>query len=312
MPPEGSKGNAGAPAREVLRRLRWPLAHRLGVHTAGDERSLYRGPGIEYADVREYQPSEDARLIDWNLTARSDRPFVRESHQERGLDVWLLVDASRSLDWGTARALKRDAARELVELVTMLLSRHGSRVGAIVFDNQVRCVFPLRGGRQGRLQLMSRIEAQRAVTETTGRTSLAETLKDAARLVTRPSLIIVISDFLVEPGWQRPLKALSIRHDVVAARVSDPRESDLPPIGIVTFEDPETGRQVEVDTGNRKLRARFRAAAADRRDTLIADVRSARAQLFEVSTAEPVVNQLIAYLRVRQAMRGGLARKGTR
>ncbi|HEV1997644.1 MAG TPA: DUF58 domain-containing protein [Candidatus Dormibacteraeota bacterium] len=312
LPPEGPGLRADEPAREVLRRLRWPLAHRLGVHTAGDERSRFRGPGIEYADVREYQPSEDARLIDWNLTARSDRPFVRESHQERGLDVWLLVDASRSLDWGTTRALKRDAAREMVDLVTMLLSRHGSRVGAIVFDNQVRRVFPLRGGRQGRLHLMARIEAQRAAREVSGRTDLVATLKDAARLITRPSLVIVISDFLVEPGWQRPLKALSIRHDVVAARISDPREGDLPPIGIVTFEDPETGRQVEVDTSSKKLRARFRAAAVGRRDSLIADIRTARAQILEISTAEPVVNQLIAYLRVRQAMRGGLARKGVR
>lgn len=312
MPPEGSNRRPDEPAREVLRRLRWPLAHRLGVHTAGDERSPFRGPGIEYADVREYQSSEDARLIDWNLTARSDRPFVRESHQERGLDVWLLVDGSRSLDWGTTRALKRDAAREMVDLTTMLLSRHGSRVGAIVFDNQVRRVFPLRGGRQGRLHLMSRIEAQPATQATSGRTDLTTTLRDAARLITRPSLIIVISDFLVEPGWQRPLKSLSIRHDVVAARISDPREGDLPSIGIVTFEDPETGRQVEVDTTSRKLRERFRAAAAERRASLVADIRSARAQLLEISTAEPVVNQLIAYLRVRQAMRGGLARRGVR
>jgi uncharacterized protein (DUF58 family) len=312
LAPEKSRPRTDEPAREVLRRLRWPLAHRLGVHTAGDERSLFRGPGIEYADVREYQASEDARLIDWNLTARSDRPYVREAHQERGLDVWLLVDASRSLEWGTHRALKRDAAREMVDLVTMLLARHGSQVGAIVFDNQVRRVLPLRGGRQGRLQLMTRIEAQRAVTETTGRTDLATTLKDAARLITRPSLIIVISDFLVEPGWQRPLKALAIRHDVVAAHITDPREGDLPPIGIVTFEDPETGRQVEVDTSSRKLRERFRLAAAARRDNLVADIRGARAQLLEISTAEPVVIQLIAYLRSRQALRGGLARKGVR
>src|ERR1700694_4646137 len=132
LAPERPRPRADEPPREVLRRLRWPLAHRLGVHTAGDERSLYRGPGIEYADVREYQPAEDARLIDWNLTARSDRPYVRESHQERGLDVWLIVDGSRSLGWGAVRRLTKDAAREMVDLVTMLLARHGSQVGAIV------------------------------------------------------------------------------------------------------------------------------------------------------------------------------------
>ena len=284
--------------------MRWPLSHRLGVHTAGDERSRYRGPGIEYADVREYQPSEDARLIDWNLTARSDRPYVRESHQERGLDVWLLVDGSRSLDWGTVRSLKKDAARDLVDLLTLMLARHGSRVGAIVFDTQMRRVFALTGGREGRLKLMSRVEAERDAASVPGRTNLATTLERAGRLIRRPSLVLVISDFLVDDGWQHHLKALSLRHEVVAVHVSDPREHDLPSIGIVTFEDPETGSQLEVDTTSRKLRERYRVAAAAKRARLLSELRSARAQVLEVSTAEPVINQLIAYLRVRQVMRG--------
>ena len=304
MPPEVVPGGRQAPGREALRRLRWPLYHRLGVHTAGDERSRYRGPGIEYADVREYQPAEDARLIDWNLTARSDRPYVRESHQERGLDVWLLVDASRSLDWGTVRSLKKDAARDLVDLLTLMLARHGSRVGAIVFDTDMRRVFPLTGGREGRLKLMSRVDAERANSGAGGRTNLASTLERASRLIKRPSLVLVISDFLVDDGWQHHLKALALRHDVVAVRVSDPRESDLPSIGIVTFEDPETGSQLEVDTTNRKLRERYRVAAANKRAGLLSELRAARAQVLEVSTAEPVINQLIAYLRVRQVMRG--------
>jgi len=282
------------------------------VHTAGDERSRYRGPGIEYADVREYQPAEDARLIDWNLTARSDRPFVRESHQERGLDVWLLVDGSRSLDWGTVRALKKDAARELVDLLTLMLARHGSRVGAIVFDTEMRRVLALSGGREGRLKLMSRVESERNRSSADGRTDLATTLQRAGRLIRRPSLVLVISDFLVDDGWQHHLKALSLRHDVVAVRVSDPRESDLPSIGIVTFEDPETGSQLEVDTTNRKLRERYRVAATRKRAGLLAELRAARAQVLEVSTAEPVINQLIAYLRVRQVMRGRKAPGRTR
>ncbi|HEY8739074.1 MAG TPA: DUF58 domain-containing protein [Candidatus Dormibacteraeota bacterium] len=292
--------------------MRWPLAHQLGVHTAGDERSRFRGPGIEYADVREYQSSEDARLIDWNLTARSDRPFVRESHQVRGLDVWLVLDASRSLDWGTSRALKRTAAMELVDLLTLLLARHGGRVGGIVFDTELRRVLAPTGGRHGRLQLMARIEAESAAATAPGRTDLASTLERAGRLIRRPSLVIVISDFLVQPGWQRPMKALSVRHDVVAAQVSDPREGNIPAIGVVTFEDPETGAQVEVDTGSRRFRERYSNAAEAQRGRLRADLRTARAQLFEVSTAEPVVNQLIAYLQARQAKRGGLSRGRTR
>ena len=305
-PPEASRRRQSAP-RDVLRRLRWPLAHRLGTHTAGDERSRYLGPGVEYADVREYGPGDDARLIDWELTARSDRPYVRLSHQERGLDVWLLVDTSRSLDWGTTRMLKREAALELVDLTTILLARHGGRVGAIVFDTEMRKVFAPRGGRQGRLWLLSRLEAESATTGEIGRTDLAAALHRAARLIRRPSLVIIISDFLADPGWEQPMKTLSLRHDVVAARVSDPREGEIPAIGVVTFEDPETGRQVDIDTGNKRLRERYRQAAAEQRLQLLADLRKSRAQLLEISTAEPVIGQLIGYLRGRQAMRGRIA-----
>jgi uncharacterized protein (DUF58 family) len=301
------RGRRAPAGREVLRRLRWPLTHRLGTHSAGDERSRYLGPGVEYADVREYEPSEDARLIDWNLTARSDRPFIRQSHQERGLDVWLVVDASRSLDWGTSRVLKREAVQELVELLTILLARHGGRVGAIIFDAELRRIFALKGGRHGRLWLLSRIEAETAATGTSGHTDLATVLQRAARLIRRPSLVIVTSDFLVESGWQLPMKSLALRHDVVAARVSDPRESEIPAIGIVTFEDPETGAQVEVDTTSKRLRQRYRAAAAEQRARLLADLRSSRAQLLEISTSEPVITQLIGYLRTRQATRVQLA-----
>jgi uncharacterized protein (DUF58 family) len=290
-----------------LRRLRWPLTHRLGTQSAGDERSRYLGPGVEYADVREYEPSEDARLIDWNLTARSDRPFIRQSQQERGLDVWLVVDASRSLDWGTSRVLKREAVQELVELLTILLARHGGRVGAILFDSRLRRIFPLRGGRHGRMWLMSKIEVETMATGASGQTDLASALRRAGRLIRRPSLVIVISDFLVDADWQQPMKALALRHDVVAARVSDPRESDIPAIGIVTFEDAETGVQVEVDTSSKGLRQRYRVAAVEKRARLLADLRSCRAQLLEITTSEPVINQLVAYLRARQATRGRLA-----
>ncbi|MFN2465490.1 MAG: DUF58 domain-containing protein [Candidatus Dormibacteria bacterium] len=309
MPPEGGNLAADDPAREALRRLRWPLVHHLGVHAAGDERSRYRGPGIEYADVREYQPSEDARLIDWNLTARSDRPFVRESDQERGLDAWLIIDSSCSLNWGTTRALKWTAAMELVELLTLLLARHGGRVGGIVFDTRLRRILALTGGRRGRLKLISRIAAEPPTPGDGGRTDLASVLRHAGRVIRRPSLVIVISDFLVEPGWQQPLKALALRHDVVAARVFDPREVDIPAIGVVTFQDAETGRQIEVDTGNRKFRQRYHDAALKQRQRLTADLRRARAQLLEVETAEPVIGQLIRFLQSRQRLRGGRALK---
>ena len=282
----------------VLRRLRWPVAQRLGVHAWGDERSRLTGPGVEYADVREYQWGEDARLIDWNLTARSDHPYVRESHPDRGLDVWLLVDTSRSLDWGTAYSLKRDVAAELVAAATLLLSRHGNRVGAILFDTELRRVFAPRAGRTGRLGLLARLESERSQPGRSGmRTDLAQTLARAADLIGRRSLVLVVSDFLVETGWQKPLRALGLRHEVVAVRISDPREGEIPDVGVVVLEDPETGAQMEVDTGDRRLRERYRRAAAEQRSRLLADFRRARATVLELTTAQPLLPQLLSWLR---------------
>jgi uncharacterized protein (DUF58 family) len=303
MPPDHSDERAREHSRQVLRRVRWPVARRLGVHPWGDERSRLRGPGIEYSDVREYQHGEDARLIEWNLSARSDRLFVREAQPERGLDVWLVVDASRSLDWGTALCLKREAAHELAGAASLLLTRHGNRVGAIVFDAGLSRTLPLTAGRSGRLALMARLTAETAAPAAPGATNLAGALVRTGQLLRRPSLVIVISDFLVAPGWERAMKALSLRHEVVAARISDPREADLPAIGVVHFEDPETGMQLEVDTTNAKLRERYRLAAAEQRRQLLASLGRAGAATLEISTGEPVLTQLVAFLRRRQLER---------
>jgi uncharacterized protein (DUF58 family) len=300
MPADG-EGRERRYSNAVLRRLRWPVARRLGVHAWGDERSRRMGPGVEYADVREYQWGEDARLIDWNLTARSDRPFVRESHPDRGLDVWLIVDTSRSLDWGTTYSLKRDVAAELLAAATLLLSRHGNRVGAILFDSELRRVLAPRAGRTGRLGLLARLESESARPSGDGkRTDLARTLARAGDLIRRPSLVLVVSDFLVEAGWQRPMRALSIRHELVAVRISDPREGELPDVGVVVLEYPETGAQIEVDTSGRGLRDRYRAAAGEQRRRLLADLRRAGVSALELTTAEPVLPQLVAYLRRRE------------
>ena len=304
MPREDEAVRSRRYTAAVMRRLQWPVARRLGVHAWGDERSRLTGPGIEYAVVREYQWGEDARLIDWNLTARSDRPFVRESHPDKGLDVWLVVDTSRSLDWGTALSLKRDQASELGGAAAMLLSRHGNRVGAIVFDTDLRRVFAPRAGRAGRLGLLAALDADAGRPGREGRTDLAHVLTRAGGLIRRRSLVILVSDFLVDPGWQRPLHTLAQRHEVVAARISDPREGEIPNVGVVMFEDPETGVQLEVDTGNAGLRERYRGAALEQRRRLLAEIRRAGASSLEITTAEPFLPQLVAYLRRRQSRRG--------
>jgi len=279
---------------EALRRVRWPILKRLGFHAWGDERSVTRGPGVEYAESREYEYGEDARTIDWNLSARSDRVFVRESNPDRGLDAWLIVDASASLDWGTALMLKREAAIDMASAASTLIARHGSRVGAIVFDANVRRILPPVAGRRGRLHLVGGLDADMAAAPNGAATALAAALWQAVKVIRRPGLLVVISDFIAE---------------LVAARVTDPTELSIPDVGVVTFEDPETGSQLQVDTSDRRLRERFALAAAEQSRRISSDLKRARAVEFRITTGLPFVPQLIDYLRRRTAevnRRGGM------
>jgi uncharacterized protein (DUF58 family) len=310
LPPDIASGIA---VDDLLRRARWPVLRRLGFHPGGDERSAFRGTGLEYSDVREYQAGDDPRTIEWNITARSDRPYVRESLPDRGLDAWLLMDISRSLDWGTARCLKRQLALEFSTIVGQLLIGRGNRVGALLFDERVRAIIPPSAGRTALLQLIARIEratdgaqfpSPSGGGQGGGSTDLARALTEAGRLIRRPSLIVILSDFMTPAGWQQPLSALALRHEVIAALITDPREHDIPDVGVVTFEDPESGRQILVDTGSAALRARFQDAADDQRETLRNDLVRARTSVAELSTAAEVVPQLVAFIKQREAQRG--------
>ncbi|HEX9095156.1 MAG TPA: DUF58 domain-containing protein [Candidatus Dormibacteraeota bacterium] len=300
MPPDVASGLA---VDDLLRRARWPVLRRLGFHPGGDERSSFRGTGLEYSDVREYQAGDDPRTIEWNITARSDRPYVRESLPDRGLDAWLLVDVSRSLDWGTARCLKRQLALEFSAVVGQLLIGRGNRVGALLFDERVRAIMPPSAGRSALLQLIARME-RAAEHPAEGSTDLGRALIEAGRLIRRPSLIIILSDFMTPAGWQQPLSALALRHEVIAALVTDPREGEIPDVGVVTFEDPESGRQILVDTRSVALRARFQDAAETQRETIRDDLMRARTAVAELSTAAEVVPQLVAFIKQREAQRG--------
>ncbi|TMF98048.1 MAG: DUF58 domain-containing protein [Chloroflexi bacterium] len=317
LPPDAIAG--GLAVDQLLRRSRWPVLRRLGFHPGGDERSSMRGAGLEYSDVREYQAGDDPRTIEWNITARSDRPYVRESLPDRGLDAWLLVDVTRSLDWGTARCLKRQLALEFAAVVGQLLIGRGNRVGALLFDDRVRSIIPPSAGRTALLQLIARME--RATDGQTpsaveggqgaGPTDLGRALAEAGRLIRRPSMMVLISDFMTPGGWQQPLSALAIRHEVVAVWITDPREGEIPDVGVVTFEDPESGEQILVDTRSAHLRARFQQAAAAQRGTIRADLLRARAAVAEMSTAAELVPQLVAFIKQREAQRSGrLARVG--
>jgi uncharacterized protein (DUF58 family) len=279
------------------------VLRRLGFHPGGDERSSLRGAGIEYSDVREYQAGDDPRTIEWNVTARSDRPFVRESLPDRGLDAWLLIDVTRSLDWGTARCLKRQLAVEFAATAGRLLSGRGNRVGALLFDERVRAILPPSSGRTALLQLIARVQRE-SQSPAGGTTDLARAMTEAGRLIRRRSLLIVMSDFMSADGWQRPLTTLAVRHEVVAVWITDPRERDIPDVGVVTFEDPEGGQQILVDTRDARLRARFQAAADEQREAIRTDLHGARAAVAELSTAAELVPQLIRFLKQREAQRG--------
>src|SRR3989441_6435865 len=300
----------GVAVDQLLRRSRWPVLRRLGFHPGGDERSSLRGAGLEYSDVREYQAGDDPRTIEWNITARSDRPYVRESLPDRGIDAWLLVDITRSLDWGTARCLKRQLALEFSAVVGQLLIGRGNRVGALLFDDRVRSIIPPSAGRTAFLQLIARME-RAAETPAGGPTDLGRALAEAGRLIRRPSMMVLLSDFMTPGGWQQPLSALAIRHEVVAVWITDPRERGIPDVGVVTFEDPESGEQILVDTRSAHLRARFQEAAGLQRGTIRADLLRARAAVAAMSTDAELGAQLVAFIKQREAQRmGRLARVG--
>ena len=285
-----------------MRRSRWPVLRRLGFHPGGDEQSRFRGVGIEYSDVREYQAGDDPRSIEWNITARSDRPYVRESLPDRGLDAWMLIDVTRSLDWGTARCLKRQLGLEFAATVGQLLTARGNRVGALLFDERVRAIIPPLSGRSALLRLVAWVE--RAAQDPGGATDLRRALTEAGRLIRRPSLMIVITDFMTADGWQQPLSSLSIRHELIAAWITDPREREIPDVGVVTFEDPENGQQILVDTGDARLRLRFKSAADAQREAIRNDLRRARAAIAELTTGAEIVPQLVRFIKQREAQRG--------
>jgi len=290
------------PVDELMRRARWPVLRRLGFHPGGDEQSRFRGVGIEYSDVREYQAGDDPRSIEWNITARSDRPYVRESLPDRGLDAWMLIDVTRSLDWGTARCLKRQLGLEFAAAVGQLLIARGNRVGALLFDERVRAIVPPLSGRTALLRLIARVEKE--AQDPASSTNLGRALTEAGRLIRKPSLVIVITDFMTADGWQRPLSSLAMRHEVIAAWVTDPRERDIPDVGVVTFEDPESGQQILVDTGDARLRLRFESAADTQREAIRTDLQRARAAIAELSTVADLVPQLVRFIKQREAQRG--------
>jgi uncharacterized protein (DUF58 family) len=287
------------PAEAILRRLEWTVLRRLDGVLHGDYRTLFRGFGLDLADLREYQYHDDVRHIDWNVTARMHQPYVRTFNEEREVTAWFLLDLSPSLDFGSSETLKRSVSAEFVAVLTRLLTKHGNRVGALFYGEEVDTVIPSRAGRRHVLHLLHRMTSREAKSQSR-ETDLGAFFHTAGEMMKRRSLVFVVSDFVSKPGWGPALARLSRRHEVVAVRLYDPLEMELPDLGLIVVQDSETGEQVLVDTHDAKFRARFAEAAKRREQEVRAALRQAQVDTLELCTDDDLADAIFRFADLRK------------
>ncbi len=286
----------------ILQRIDWQVIRRLDGRLQGDYRSLFHGYGIDFSDLREYQPYDDIRYIDWNVTARMDTPYVREYNEDRDIAAWFLLDLSPSLDFGTGLNAKRAMLIDFVATLSRLLTRHGNRVGAMFYSDHLERLVPPRSGRNQVLNLIKDLLSQPAFPPA-GLTNLTPLLQAALHTVRRRSLIFVISDFISQPGWERALGFLNQRHEVLAIRLWDPGETEIPDIGPVIMQDVETGEQLYVDTHDKRFRERFKQKSLQREQELHASLQRAGVEELSLCTRDDLVASIIRFAALRQRRR---------
>ena len=286
-------------AEQVLRRLEWKVIRRLDGLLQGDYRTLLRGTGLDLADLREYQLHDDVRHIDWNVTARMQSPHVRVFTEDREMSAWFLLDLSPSVDFGSGELRKRNVSAEFVAVLARLLTRHGNRVGAMLYGAGVDTVIPPRSGRRHVLHLLHGM-LDRVATQESGPTRLAELLASGASMIQRRSTVFVVSDFISEPGWEKQMAQLAQRHEVVAVRVLDPLELELPDLGLLTLRDAETGEQLVVDTHDAGFRKRFARIAAQREAELREALTRSSVDALELSTDADLVDAIVRFIEMRK------------
>jgi uncharacterized protein (DUF58 family) len=289
------------PARaseQLLRRLEWQVIRRLDGRLQGAYRTYFYGSGIDVADLRVYTPEDDVRHIDWNVTARLDEPHVRQYHEDRELTAWLLLDRSRSMAFGPEGRGKDVVLVELAVTLARLLARGGNRVGALLFDERVDRMVPPRTGRTHVLRLGHELSRPRPIETAPGATTdLAKLLHAGLTTIRRRSLVFVVSDFITVAGWERPLAQLARRHEVVAIRVVDPLERELPPVGLIVVEDAETGEQVVADTSDPEFRRRFHAEVDAREEALQEAIAHTGVRLHDIGTEDDLAGALVELVR---------------
>lgn len=332
-------GRPGAPPRradpeQLLRRIEWTVIRRLDGLLQGDYRTLLRGFGIDLADLREYQAHDDVRYIDWNVTARMQTPYVREFQEDREVTAWFLLDLSASVNFGSEHVPKRELSAEFVAVIARLLTRHGNRVGAVLYDgtpagirdqtsgaitgaarDKSMQVIPARIGRRHVLHLLDRMlrvgthgdghspataQTPAYATAAGKQTDLSVLLAHAQTVIKRRSVVFVVSDFISTPGWDKALTLLARRHEIVAVRLYDPLELALPDLGFVTMQDAESGEQLFIDTHDRGFRKRFALQAEQREAALRNAFSHAGIDCLELATDERLGEALLRFTQLRK------------
>ena len=284
---------------KTLQRLDWTVIRRLDGLLQGDYRTLFHGFGLDLADLREYQFSDDIRYIDWNVTARMQTPYIRQHFEDRELTGWFLLDLSPSVDFGTVQMLKRTMLTDFVTTMARLLTRNGNRVGAIFYSGKVERIIPAQGGKLQVLRLINDLLSQPQLKRSPP-TDLTKLLETAHRIIRRRSLVFIISDFMSLPGWDKALTMLTRRHEVLAIRLYDPRETELPDIGQITFEDAETGEQLRINTHDKKFRKRFIDAVQRHEYELNVKLHRVGVDILELSTEDELMKEIVRFAMLRK------------
>ncbi|GLZ52358.1 hypothetical protein Acsp07_19750 [Actinomycetospora sp. NBRC 106378] len=288
----------GTHLQAALRTLELTVRRRLDGLLQGNHLGLVPGPGSEAGDARVYQPGDDVRRMDWSVTARTSEPHIRETIADRELETWLVVDLSPSLDFGTGGCEKRDLAVAACAAVVHLTQGGGNRIGAVVANGTGLVRLPARGGTAHAHGLMRRIAGTPRAPEGT-RGDLVGALEALRNPPRRRGLVVVISDFLGDPDWSRALRALAVRHDVLAIEVGDLRDEELPDVGTVVLADPESGHSREVTT-TPTLRRRFAAEAAAHRDRVATAIRAAGAGHLRLRTDRDWIADVVRFVVARK------------
>lgn len=268
----------------------------------GDYKSPARGDGLDLADLREYQLHDDVRRIDWNATARLDAPFVRDYLEDREIPVWFLLDMSPSMMLAGISVSKHAVLMEFTLLMCRLLLGRGNRAGAMIFSGQVDRTIPANGGRRQLLRILNEVGNYRPGPAPT---DLKSVLRHAAGAIRRCSLVFVVSDFVSAPGWEDALRLLAAKHDVVAVRLTDFLDTQMPDLGLLAFQDAESGEQLFVDTSNPGFQQRFAGVADAREATLRAAFEKSGVDVVELGTENDVLDALLRFAAMRkQSLRG--------